>query len=136
MKIRIQGHANGLRLNCEEVTELAGAGRILEAVEFAPAGLFYVIEVDAKIPAVAALYHRRRITLRLPQGRAREWIEMEPVGLDGEQTLGGKMSRILTQNDFQCLHFQCLHTGKGREDEIAPEDYPNPSADTNRQKAG
>ncbi len=136
MKMRIEGCAIRFRLNRKDVAELAGAGQILESVEFAPAGdqrLVYAIKVEPKLSAVAADYHGGRITVRLPQAQAREWLETERIGLDGEQTLGGgRMLRILIEKDFQCLH-----TGNGRvEGEIDREAYPNPLADGNRQKAG
>jgi hypothetical protein len=135
MKMRIQGNAIRFRLSRKEVAVLAVAGQILESVEFAPAGdqrLVYAIEVDAKLSAVAADYQGGRITVRLPQGQAREWLETERVGLDGEQTLGsGRMLRILVEKDFQCLH-----TANGRiESEVGREAYPNPLANANRREA-
>jgi hypothetical protein len=135
MKLRIQGNAIRFRLNRKEVAELAGAGQILESVEFSPAGdqcLVYAIEVDAELSAVAADYREGRITLRLPLGQAREWLETERIGIEGEQTLGsGRMLRILIEKDFQCLHAE-----NGRvESEVDPEAYPNPLANANRQEA-
>jgi hypothetical protein len=135
MKMRIQGNAIRFRLNRKEVAELAVAGRILEFVEFAAAGdqrLVYAIEVDAELYAVVADYHEGKITVRLPQAQAREWLETERIGLDGEQALAsGRTLRILIEKDFQCLH-----TGNGRtEDEIDREGYPNPLADANRHEA-
>jgi hypothetical protein len=135
MKMRIQGNAIRFRLSRKEVAVLAVAGQILESVEFAPAGdqrLVYAIEVDAKLSAVAADYQGGRITVRLPQGQAREWLETERVGLDGEQTLGsGRMLRILVEKDFQCLH-----TANGRvESKVSREAYPNPLANANCREA-
>jgi hypothetical protein len=136
MKMRIEGCAIRFRLNRKDVAELAVAGQILESVEFAPAGdqrLVYAIKVEPEFSAVAADYQGGRITVRLPQVQARKWLETDRIGLDGEQTLGsGRMLRILVEKDFQCLH-----TRNGRaEGEIDPDDYPNPLADANRQKAG
>jgi len=136
MKMRIEGCAIRFRLNRKDVAELAGTGQILESVEFAPAGdqrLVYAIKVEPKLSAVAADYQGGRITVRLPQVQAREWLETDRIGLDGEQTLGsGRILRILIEKDFQCLH-----AGNGRvEGEIDREAYPNPLADANRKKAG
>ena len=135
MKMRIEGHAIRFRLNRKDVAELAGAGQILESVEFAPPGdqrLVYAIKVEPTLSAVAADYGRKNHST--PATSASERIaRAERIGLDGEQTLGcGRMLRILVEKDFQCLH-----TGNGRaEGEIDHEAYPNPLANANRQKAG
>ena len=108
MKMRIQGNAIRFRLNSKEVAELAVARQILEFIEFTPASdqrLVYAIEVDAELSALAADYQEGKITVRIPEAQAREWLETERIGLDGEQTLGsGRMLRILIEKDFQPLH--------------------------------
>ena len=136
MKMRLQGNVIRFRLNRKEVAGLAAAGQILDSIEFAPAGeqrLVYAVEVDANVSAMAANYQGGRITVVLPRAQAREWLETERIGLDGEQTLGcGKMLRILIEKDFQCLHTE----NRAGESEVDREAYPNPLADSNRQKAG
>ena len=136
MKMRVHSNAIRFRLNRKVVAELAGTGQIRESVEFAPADdqqLVYAIKIEPTFSTVAADYQGGRITVRLPQAQAREWLETERIGLDGEQMLGsGRMLRILVEKDFQCLH-----TGNGRaEGEIDHEAYPNPLANAHRQKAG
>jgi hypothetical protein len=136
MKLRIQGNAIRFRLNRKEVAELAVAGQILESVEFPPGGdhrLVYALQVDTEHSAVAADFREGRITVRLPRSQAREWLETERTGVDGEQALGnGRALRIVVEKDFQCLH-----TEKGQiESAVDREAYPNPFADANRQEAG
>jgi len=134
MKMRMQANAIRFRLNCKEVAELAKAGRAQESVEFGPAvgqRLVYALEVNPELSSVAADYQEGRITIRLPRWQAREWLETEQIGIDGEQTLGnGRSLRILIEKDFQCLHTETRQTG----DEFDPDAYPNPSADPDRQE--
>jgi hypothetical protein len=134
MKMRMQANAIRFRLNRKEVAELAEAGQIQESVEFGPAvgqHLVYVLEVDAELSSVAADYQEGRITIRLPQWQAREWLDTERIGVDGQQTLGdGRSLRILIEKDFQCLHLE----NRQIEDEFDPDAYPNPSRDPNRQE--
>lgn len=134
MKMRIQANAIRFRLNRKEVAALAEAGHVQESVEFSPAvgqRLVYALEVDPELSSIAADYQEGRITVRLPRLQAREWLETERIGVDGEQTLGnGRSLRILIEKDFQCLHAE----NRQIEDEFDPDAYPNPSTDPNRQE--
>jgi hypothetical protein len=136
MKLRIQGNALRFRLNRKEAAELAATGQVRESVEFAPTGdqcLVYSLEVDTELSAMAADYQKGRIIVRLPESKAREWLETERIGVDGKQTLGnGRVLQILVEKDFQCLHTENRPT----ESEVDVDAYPNPSADANRQEAG
>jgi hypothetical protein len=135
MKLRIQVNAIRFRLDRKEVAELARAGHILEFVEFAPAGnqrLVYALEVDAKCSVVAADYQKGRISVRVPPAQAREWIETDRIGIEGEQPLGrDRILRILIEKDFQCLHAE---NGQA-ESEADHDTYPNPLANANHQEA-
>ena len=105
-------------------------------VEFPPDGdhcLIYALEVDTDLSAVAADYKEGKLIVRLPRSQAREWIETERIGVDGQQALGhGRVLRILVEKDFQCLHAENGQIESG----IDREAYPNPLADVNRQEAG
>lgn len=113
MKLRIHGNKVRLRLNRNEVTQLAESGVVEEKVDFQP-GVFlrYGIEATIGQEQVAMTFDDDEILVAIPAGLAREWATSDMVSIEGE--------RILIEKDFQCLHRE-----PGEED---VDTFPNPAA--------
>lgn len=123
MKWRIRGNSLRLRLSRSEVARFAEVGRVEDAVEFGtePAQrLVCVLQSSTDFNSVAARYNNNCITVLVPTRLAKQWIETDQVGFDGEQTLGPEtMLRLLIEKDFACLD--------AREGEDDVDAFPHPT---------
>jgi hypothetical protein len=117
MKMRVQPNSIRLRLDREDLAELARTGRVEEAVEFGPLEvqrLVYVLEVGAEGARMDVDYREGRLTVRLPRSLADEWLETDRVGVTGERALGiAGVLKIAVEKDLPCLHKE--ETGKPAE---------------------
>lgn len=108
MKMRFQRNSIRLRLDKEDVAELARTGQVKEAVEFGPLEdqwLVFVLEVDPEAAHVDADYREGRVTVRLPRLLANEWLETDRVDVTGERALGiAGALKIAVEKDLPCLH--------------------------------
>ena len=120
MKWRIRGNALRLRLTRSEVARFGEVGRVEDAIEFGPEPqqrLVCMLQASADAPAVAAQYDGHCITVTVPASVARQWVESEQVGMEGEQPLGaGRALRLLIEKDFACIH--------KREEDRDPDAFP------------
>jgi hypothetical protein len=115
MKLRFHTNALRLRLSRPEVDQLAAAGRVEDAVTFAPGRtLRYAIE-SGPATAVQAMLEDHLIVVQVPAGIAQRWIESDQTGIEG----GNGTLKVLIEKDFQCLH------AATEEDRDA---FPNPLA--------
>lgn len=105
MKLRILGDSLRLRLSQSDVRELSDRGRVQETIHFGPgAALTYALVVGTAGPKLEAGYEGDTITVRIPEGDARRWIDTEQVALCAEQPLRDDVAlRVLIEKDFQCL---------------------------------
>jgi hypothetical protein len=128
VKVRIRGDFLRLRLTRGEVSGLAEAGRVDEAIHFgADQVLGYRLEVDPEVTAptaeldLGAAGLSALIRVRLPRDLALAWAEHpERVGIDATCPAGGERQlRILVEKDFACL----VPRGDGQED---ADTFPHP----------
>ncbi len=113
MKLRIQGSSLRLRLTQSEVARFAEAGRVEDAVEFAPnVRLTYALERSSETHSPRALYQHGSLRVQIPPAEADNWANTDRVGISG-----GEGIRIAVEKDFKCMH------GDSEEDADA---YPNP----------
>lgn len=120
MKLRIRGNSLRLRLLRGEVEQFGKIGRVVETIQFgdAPgARLCYVLETDSNVEQIVTHYTDNKITVKVPDKIAGEWVETEQVSLKAEQTIdNGKQNcsesedgasknvlTILIEKDFACL---------------------------------
>lgn len=108
MKMRFQRNSIRLRLDKQDVAELARTGQVKEAVEFGPLEdqwLVFVLEVDPEAAHVDADYREGRVTVRLPRLLASQWLETDRVDVTGERALGiAGALKIAVEKDLPCLH--------------------------------
>lgn len=115
MKLRLHAGSLRLRLSQAEVTRLQDAGKVEDAVVFAPGKEFlYAIE-STDAPAVTATLDGAKIRVILPSAVAKEWTQSDRTGIEAST---GTL-RLLIEKDFQCLH---------REPEPEEDSFPNPLA--------
>lgn len=123
MKLRIEGNTLRLRLTRSEVARLGETGCVSETIEFGVTPeqrLIYKLESSHRAEAIAARFTGNQITVTLPHAKAREWIETEMIGLNGEQEIAtgydgrvpatgdesgdqSKRLKLLIEKDFVCI---------------------------------
>ncbi len=122
MKWRIRGNSLRLRLSRSEVARFAEVGRVEDSVEFGPLPsqrLMCVLQSSADLHSVAARYNNNCITVHVPMRLAKQWVETDQAGFDGEQTLDSERKlQLLVEKDFACLDARA-----GEEDADA---FPHP----------
>jgi hypothetical protein len=100
MKLRFDAHSLRLRLSQPEIALLQESGRIENHVTFAPAEtLVYSIELGP-VSELTATYAGGCIRVILPSAVARQWIESEEAGIEGDSST----LKVLIEKDFPCLH--------------------------------
>ena len=123
MKWRIRGNSLRLRLSRSEVARFGEVGRVEDAVEFGTESgqrLVCVLQSSTHFQSVAARYNNNCITVQVPTLLAKQWVETDQVGFDGEQMLGPETTlRLLIEKDFACLDAR-----EGEEDADA---FPHPT---------
>lgn len=107
MKLRIRDNSVRLRLAKNEVARLRETGSIEASTEFGPdpnQRLNYALVNSDEARNISARYEDGRVTVLLPGALAKQWVESDQVGLEGEQSLGGaNVLKILVEKDFTCL---------------------------------
>lgn len=116
MKLRIRGNSIRLRLGQGEVAALRERGVVEESVPFAGGALVYAIE-RRDVPAIAASFDGRRVTVAVPSAVALDFCDSDRVGFDGAS---GEV-RVLVEKDWQCL---------APRDEDETDAFPHPEAKT------
>lgn len=123
MKWRIRGNSLRLRLTRSEVARFEEVGRVEDSIEFGPEPsqrLMCVLQSSPDFHGVAARYSDNCITVHVPTRLARQWVETDQVGFDGEQMLNPDNTlRLLIEKDFACLDAR-----DGEEDADA---FPHPT---------
>lgn len=122
MKWRIRGNSLRLRLSRSEVARFGEVGRVEDTIEFGTEPgqrLVCVLQSSTDFHSVAARYNNNCITVQVPTRLAKQWVETDQVGFDGEQTLGPETTLcLLIEKDFACLDAR-----EGEEDADA---FPHP----------
>lgn len=119
MKLRIRGNSLRLRLLRSEVEQFGKTGRVAETIRFgdAPAAqLSYILEADSKAQQITTNFADNKITVKVPDSVARNWVESEQVSLTNEQAIENNKQnepaknsaaenilKILIEKDFACL---------------------------------
>ncbi len=119
MKLRLHRNQIRVRLQRNEVVELAEGGRVEDAVDFGEAQSWpYVLETSSNATVPNASWRGGVVRVQLPAQDAQHWVRTDRVGTSGEQTVGlDNRLFILVEKDFQCLH------NSGGPD---PNAFPNP----------
>ncbi|MDH3530564.1 MAG: hypothetical protein OEQ28_13450 [Acidobacteriota bacterium] len=124
MKLRLRGNSLRLRLSVSEVERLRGTGEVSDAIIFGPGmsdRLVYAIEIDGESDSLRTRFDGNRITVKVPHGIAREWVDSDSVGFAADQDAnGGGRLKILVEKDLACL--------KIRPGEDESDSFPNPEA--------
>ncbi|MBA3440838.1 MAG: hypothetical protein H0T92_13310 [Pyrinomonadaceae bacterium] len=122
MKWRICGNSLRLRLSRSEVARFGEVGCVEDAVEFGTEPgrrLVCTLQSSTDFHSVAAQYSNNRITVQVPTQLAKQWVETDQVGFNGEQALGpDRTLRLLIEKDFACLD--------AREGDTDDDAFPNP----------
>lgn len=121
MKLRIKGNSIRIRLTRSEVDYFGDSGYLAEKTEFGPVDFIYELKTNNDIEELVASFDRNKITLLVPTDLAKEWVNSDRVGCDGEMEIGnGKKLFLLLEKDFKCLD----NTLEDQSD-----NYENPLAD-------
>lgn len=103
MKIRIRGNSVRLRLTKTEVEQFGTEGYIEERTQFIHASLTYALKVTEDAEMTAELKDNK-VTVYLPEAKAKEWVETQKVGFDAIMPLAdGNELYLLLEKDFKCL---------------------------------
>lgn len=103
MKIRIRGNSVRLRLSKGEVATFGEQGYIEEKTNFGNAVMTYALKTTTHCDMTAD-FADGKITVYLPDTKAKEWVETQKVGYDANMDLGdGNELYLLLEKDFQCL---------------------------------
>lgn len=103
MKIRIKGNSVRLRLSKSEVDTFGKQGYIEERTQFGNAVLTYALKSTTHCD-MSADFEDNKVTMYLPDTKAKEWVETQKVGFDANMDLGdGNELYLLLEKDFQCL---------------------------------
>ena len=95
MKLRIRGNSLRLRLTQSEVAELVRAGRVenrTQLAQDAALGLVFRLQLSAFRLVPGVEFDGGRITVSLPEARAKSWARENEVGMYGEESWGLKLS--------------------------------------------
>jgi hypothetical protein len=106
MKLRMKNNSVRLRLTQTELARFGETGRVEEAIEFGlePGQQFiYVLVADSELESVQATINNNLVTIMIPKTQAEEWTRTEQIGIEAQQTIGGKTLRLLIEKDFACL---------------------------------
>ncbi len=99
-----------LRLLRGEVERFGETGSIRETIQFgiSPAEqIVYSLEAGRDAQTISANFTGGRITVKIPEAAARNWVESDEVSLRGEQLIETdapeNILKILIEKDFVCL---------------------------------
>lgn len=121
MKLRIRGNSVRIRVTQSELDEIGMDGEVRESVDFGDSRLTYALVRDAFDSEPSATFRENVITLRLPAGTVREWLDTDLVSIRATQRLdnGGEL-QLLIEKDFACL--------EPRPSEDESDMFPHPEA--------
>ncbi|MCB0697423.1 MAG: hypothetical protein KDC07_08665 [Chitinophagaceae bacterium] len=103
MKLRINGNSVRLRLSKSEVDEFGEKGYMEARTGFGDVTLTYALSVTDHCD-MRAEFADGKITMYLPDTKAKEWVETPKVGFDANMDLGdGNELYLLLEKDFKCL---------------------------------
>jgi len=106
MKLRIRGNSIRLRLTRSEIEHFGRTGSVGEVLEFGLAlPLFrYELNRSGQGESIEAHFQDNCLSVSIPDGQAKGWIESDGVGLEGLQPISNnQFLRILIEKDFACL---------------------------------
>ena len=103
MKLRINGNSVRIRLSKSEVEQFGKEGYIEQRTGFGNAQLTYALKSTTHCDMTAD-FTDNRITMYLPDTKAKEWVDTQKVGFDANMDLGdGNELYLLLEKDFKCL---------------------------------
>jgi hypothetical protein len=122
MKLRIKGNTLRLRLNQQELQQLAATGAVEDQTQFSPQQkLSYRIHASPTARTIGAAFNQNTLTVSIPSSDIQNWHTTDTVGLYSTQDIGpGEHLEITLEKDFTCLH----PNAPDRD----PHTFPNPAA--------
>lgn len=103
MKLRINGNSIRFRLSKTEVDEFGAKGYLECKTMFGGANLTYALSITEHCDMTAD-FTNGKITMYLPDTKAKEWVTTQKVGIDANMDLGdGNELYLLLEKDFKCL---------------------------------
>src|SRR6266849_1718423 len=123
MKLRIRGNSLRLRLTQTEVAELVRAGRVEDRTQLgqdATLGLVFRLQLSAFRLVPGVEFDGGRITVSLPEARAKSWARENEVGMYGEESWGLKLSIEKDFDAFDRTLFAIGATGTNTGHEKSP----------------
>lgn len=108
MKLRIRGNSLRLRLNQQELTQLAETGRVEDQIKFGPGeenSLRYSLTSQSQDAHLRAEFSNGHIQVYARTDDVQRLAQREEVGLEDAQDLPGSdgQLRLLVEKDFACL---------------------------------
>ncbi|MDQ2799680.1 MAG: hypothetical protein M3Y13_08575 [Armatimonadota bacterium] len=107
MKLRIRGNSLRLRLNQQELTQLAETGRVEDQIQFGPReenGLRYSLTSQSQDARLRAEISSGHIQVYARTDDVQRLAQTEEVGLEDVQDLtDNNQLRLLVEKDFACL---------------------------------
>ncbi len=104
MKLRIRGNSIRLRLEQQEVRQLAHTGVVEEIVSFpASASFKYSLRLHQS-DQFEARFEQGTIAVFVPNEKGKTWAASDDVGIYAEIPSGDAGLKIAIEKDFQCLH--------------------------------
>jgi hypothetical protein len=105
MKLRCTENSLRLRVRKSDLEVLKTAGRVAQAVTFAPYQVLTFVLQSSSTTAIQAQFENGTITVLLPSQETAAWIDNQQVGLEQFQLLpDGQKLHILIEKDFPCQH--------------------------------
>jgi len=123
MKLRCTSGSIRLRLLRSDIATLQQKGRILESLSLPDGGSFgFALKVSGEPAKMSAFWQNNLLTVSLPEGPARAWMDSEQVSMEAALDLpgGGKLA-VLVEKDFPCHHDPAANAGETFGELVPPE---------------
>jgi len=104
MKLRLRGNSLRLRLNQNEVADLASGRTLAETLTFPDGSKFgYTLRLCESSKDASAQLLRSGILVTLPSEKAIDWAGRDELGLYYEIPAGDATLKIAVEKDLECV---------------------------------
>ena len=107
MKLRFKGNSLRIRIQQQELIDLAKLGRLTDAVTFGPSPgqhLTFRLLISTEVGTIRADFENNCISVTLPQTAVEELVTTDRVGIKAEQMIDDNNTlSLLVEKDFKCL---------------------------------
>jgi hypothetical protein len=103
MKLRFRENGLRLRVNRQEVENLAAGGSLEERVDFpGGASLAYVLE-SSSVAAPGVTFRDGVIRVSAPDWEVKDWARTDAIGLYFHVAAGQKRLKVAIEKDLECV---------------------------------